>query len=159
MEAVATFSNHIKGYVLFKQLNNKSPIQIIGNLRGFKYYLSGGNNSQHGMHIHMSGDLRKGCESLCQHYNPHNNKHGGLDDLESHAGDLGNITVDNKGRAYFNISTNKISSLNQILGRSLIIHNDKDDLGKGTYEDSATTGHSGKRIACAIIGISENSCH
>jgi len=32
------------------------------------------------------------------------------------------------------------------------VHGDKDDLGLGDAEDSATTGHSGKRIACAIIG-------
>jgi Cu-Zn family superoxide dismutase len=37
-------------------------------------------------------------------------------------------------------------------GRSIIVHADKDDLGLGDAEDSSTTGHSGKRIACAIIG-------
>ena len=34
----------------------------------------------------------------------------------------------------------------------MIIHADKDDYGKGGWEDSKTTGHSGERIACAIIG-------
>ena len=37
-------------------------------------------------------------------------------------------------------------------GRSVIVHADPDDLGKGDADDSKTTGHSGKRIACAIIG-------
>jgi Cu/Zn superoxide dismutase len=37
-------------------------------------------------------------------------------------------------------------------GRSVIVHEDPDDLGKGSYEDSKTTGHSGARIGCAIIG-------
>jgi Cu/Zn superoxide dismutase len=37
-------------------------------------------------------------------------------------------------------------------GRSLIVHADEDDLGKGDFPDSATTGHSGKRIGCAIFG-------
>jgi Cu-Zn family superoxide dismutase len=37
-------------------------------------------------------------------------------------------------------------------GRSVIVHADPDDLGRGPHEDSKTTGHSGKRIACAIIG-------
>jgi len=44
--------------------------------------------------------------------------------------------------------TNKISlyGKNSILGRSVVIHADKDDLGKGNYKDSLTTGHSGKRL-------------
>jgi Cu-Zn family superoxide dismutase len=37
-------------------------------------------------------------------------------------------------------------------GRSIIVHADKDDLGLGEEEDSLTTGHSGKRMACAVIG-------
>jgi Cu-Zn family superoxide dismutase len=37
-------------------------------------------------------------------------------------------------------------------GRSIIVHADKDDLGLGGEDDSLTTGHSGKRIACAVIG-------
>ena len=40
-----------------------------------------------------------------------------------------------------------------ILGRSLIIHKDEDDYGKGGHSDSLTTGHAGKRLDCAVIGI------
>jgi Cu-Zn family superoxide dismutase len=40
-------------------------------------------------------------------------------------------------------------------GRSVIVHADPDDLGLGEEQDSKTTGHSGKRIACAVIGRSE----
>ena len=36
-------------------------------------------------------------------------------------------------------------------------HEDEDDLGAGTFEDSKTTGHSGARIACSVIGISKNA--
>jgi Cu-Zn family superoxide dismutase len=39
-----------------------------------------------------------------------------------------------------------------LLGRALIVHEDEDDLGKGDFPDSKTTGHSGKRIGCAIFG-------
>jgi Cu-Zn family superoxide dismutase len=39
------------------------------------------------------------------------------------------------------------------VGRSIIIHEDEDDLGLGNKEDSKTTGHSGARIACSVIGI------
>jgi Cu-Zn family superoxide dismutase len=39
-----------------------------------------------------------------------------------------------------------------LFGRSVIIHADEDDYGLGGFDDSLTTGHSGKRIACAVIG-------
>ena len=42
--------------------------------------------------------------------------------------------------------------MNDLVGRSVIIHADKDDLGLGDEADSLTTGHSGARIACAVIG-------
>lgn len=34
----------------------------------------------------------------------------------------------------------------------MIVHEDEDDLGKGPFEDSLVTGHSGKRMGCAIFG-------
>ena len=43
-------------------------------------------------------------------------------------------------------------SVSELYGRAVIVHADEDDLGKGDEEDSLTTGHSGKRIGCAIIG-------
>lgn len=42
-----------------------------------------------------------------------------------------------------------------IIGRGLIIHADEDDCGLGDFPDSLTTGHSGKRIACAVIGYAQ----
>ncbi len=31
-----------------------------------------------------------------------------------------------------------------------------DDLGKGNFPDSKTTGHAGARVACGVIGKSNN---
>ena len=39
-----------------------------------------------------------------------------------------------------------------IIGRGLIVHADPDDCGKGHVPESKTTGNSGSRIACALIG-------
>jgi Cu/Zn superoxide dismutase len=108
---------------------------------------------KHGFHIHKAGDLRgEGCHGLCEHYDIGNNSHGGSPehDGERHTGDLGNIELKNGifKKEYY-IKGIKVSDL---WGRSIIVHEDEDDLGKGGHEDSQITGHSGKRIGCAIFG-------
>ena len=95
---------------------------------------------------------------MCAHFNPYNKKHGDITDQERHVGDLGNLITDNKGNCNM-IIIDKIIKLRDsdanIIGRGLIIHKDKDDLGKGSNELSLTTGNSGDRIACAIIGYAK----
>ena len=69
--------------------------------------------------------------------------------------------VGDGGQAHFVIQTKKISLVDPktcVLGRMLIVHEDEDDLGKGGFDDSSTTGHAGRRIACAIIGIIDAQC-
>jgi Cu-Zn family superoxide dismutase len=145
-EAVAFIATEkIKGTVVFKQKDD--IVRIIIDIKGLS------KNHLHGFHIHETGDLREGCKSCCAHYNPENSDHGGLDG--GHAGDLGNITTDEHGNCSMSIKTDKFI-VDEILGRSIIIHEDEDDLGLGNHEDSKTTGHSGARIACSVIGISKN---
>ena len=38
-----------------------------------------------------------------------------------------------------------------VVGRSVMVHADEDDLGKGGHELSATTGNAGARVACGEI--------
>lgn len=67
-----------------------------------------------------------------------------------HTGDLGNIELcDGRCKRRYTV---KKTSVRELWGRSLIIHADEDDLGKGGFPDSAITGHSGARMACAILG-------
>jgi Cu-Zn family superoxide dismutase len=111
-------------------------------------------NHLHGFHIHEYGDLSQGCTSLCSHFNPYKKTHGDYKGKNRHVGDLGNLKSNKKGIAKLCILVSNMtnSGKNSILGRSLVIHEDEDDLGLGDFPDSKTTGHSGKRIACAIIG-------
>jgi Cu-Zn family superoxide dismutase len=110
---------------------------------------------KHGFHIHKAGDLRgEGCKGLCEHFDIGNHNHGAdpSSKHERHTGDLGNIEI-KSGHNYFK----KVYFLNNITvqnlwGRSIIVHEDEDDLGKGTFEDSKSTGHSGARIGCGIFG-------
>jgi Cu-Zn family superoxide dismutase len=146
-ELVAVLIGEVYGVIIFKNINGS--VEIIYDIKDLKP------NSYHGFHIHETGDLRDGCNSLCAHYNPHKHDHGDLHDSNSHAGDLGNIFADSNGKAFGKIVTNKFC-LHEILGRSIIVHADPDDLGRSKESDSKTTGHSGKRIGCGIIGISKN---
>ena len=41
-----------------------------------------------------------------------------------------------------------------IIGRVVVCHKDNDDLGKGGFDDSKTTGHAGAWLAWEVIGIS-----
>jgi len=139
--------NNIQGIVNFKSYKNKCQIT---------YHINNLTNGQHGFHVHKHGDLSQGCQSGCEHFNPDNQEHGGSHSLVRHAGDLGNITSKNniaKGTINVeNLSCNPKSKYS-IVGRMIIIHQDRDDLGRGHNEESKKTGNAGKRIACGIIGL------
>ena len=153
IKAIAYFSNsEIKGTVKFEEIFISSETNIVSiniELEGFTP------NTIHGFHIHESGDLTKGCDSMCAHFNPFNKTHGGKDDEERHVGDVGNLKADSEGKVKLQFTDHLIKLRGEkcnIIGRGLIVHADPDDCGKGVFSDSKTTGHAGKRIACAIIG-------
>ena len=110
---------------------------------------------KHGFHIHKAGDLRgEGCKGLCEHYDKGHHRHGAgpTSKKERHTGDLGNIQWSSTRRTLKKRYCLPNVSVQELWGRSMIVHADEDDLGKGHHEDSAITGHSGARIGCAIFG-------
>ena len=155
-----TINKNIKGYIEFKEIGNY--IQVHVNICGLT-------PGYHGIHIHEYGDLREDCSSLCNHFNPYNTIHGDRGDskLNRHVGDLGNIYAEKDGKVdeIFVDKLIKLKGKNNIIGRSVVIHEREDDLGRGgldyygniidlkKHEESVKTGNAGARIACGVIGI------
>ena len=102
----------------------------------------------HGLHIHETGDC-SASDALTagDHFNPGHAPHGGRDSMERHAGDLGNVMADGAGKVDVTFSDRMImlSGESSILGRSVIVHADADDLV------SQPAGNSGARVACGVI--------
>ena len=145
-------------------------LKAITNFLHIDYDITGLTDGEHGFHIHTYGDLTDGCDSACAHFNPEGKEHGGLDSKIRHLGDLGNISSE-KGVSKGRISTDTLSLVmgktNCIVGRMIIVHADRDDLGKGglnqegevidekVHEESLKTGNAGKRVACGVIGLAK----
>ncbi|XP_057331516.1 uncharacterized protein LOC130671567 [Microplitis mediator] len=112
---------------------------------------------QHGIHIHEKGDLSNNCLSTGGHFNPTNQTHGALTDTVRHVGDLGNIRARDNGYAdvYLYTRDNMISLVgpNNIIGRSVVVHSNVDDLGKGGNEESLINGNTGSPVSCGVIGL------
>lgn len=153
----------IKGFVIFSQLENCVKVNI---------FIEGLTEGKHGIHIHEKGvknvsnlDVKNCCEQLGGHFNIGNNwdltdpngvKHG------LHTGDMCfNIVSENKVafQTYYDYKISLKEGENCVLNRSVVIHEQEDDLGKGLYIDdekniqSLITGNSGGRIACAEIRL------
>ena len=110
---------------------------------------------KHGFHIHEFGDLTNGCESAGGHYNPDDASHGGLE--EGHVGDLENVIANTDGVADFTIIAKRVDLIGErsVVGRSIVVHSDEDDLGKGGDDESLKTGNAGKRLACGVIILTD----
>lgn len=120
---------------------------------------------EHGFHVHTSGDLSRSCQSTGTHFNPTNSSHGGPLEAVRHAGDLGNIRVDEKGGIDAEYSYPYVSLVGEhsVVGKSLVvsaspslcrihsfpprpqIHAQADDFSR------LATGNSGPKIACCVI--------
>lgn len=137
----------VKGVIHFTQ-GCDGALEVSGEICGLA-------NGPHGFHIHEFGDNTNGCTSAGGHFNPHGKTHGAPEDDCRHVGDLGNVCAGADGVSKIDIKDKAISLSGplSIIGRTVVVHADVDDLGKGGHELSPTTGNAGARLACGVIGI------
>ncbi|NWJ01399.1 SODE dismutase, partial [Crypturellus undulatus] len=137
----------VTGQVLFKQHYSHGRLEAIFALDGFPVE---NNQSGRAIHIHQLGDLSDGCDSTGGHYNPFGVNH------PRHPGDFGNFfPKEGKIRKYKPNLFATMFGPYSILGRSVVIHELEDDMGKGNNKASLENGNAGKRLACCVIGM----CH
>ncbi|CAG8631665.1 4862_t:CDS:2 [Ambispora leptoticha] len=105
----------------------------------------------HGIHVHELGNISQGAQSTGSHYNPDNKEHG--DATTGHVGDLGNIEIDERGYGDLVIESNRLKVWD-LIGRSLVISLNEDDLGRGDNFQSKIDGNSGPGLIAGIIARS-----
>ncbi|OMH82646.1 Superoxide dismutase [Cu-Zn] [Zancudomyces culisetae] len=142
----------VTGVVTIVQESADKPAEITAEINGLK-------KGDHGFHIHEFGDNTNGCISAGGHFNPFSKTHGAPEDAVRHVGDLGNISSSGEDKAAKLHITDKMVTLfgaNSVVGRSVVVHENVDDLGKGGHELSLVTGNAGGRLACGVIGFSSS---
>ena len=106
---------------------------------------------EHGVHVHENGscaDNDAGAAGAAGgHFNPDMKMHGGPG-AQSHAGDLGNMTVQSDGRGQLTITTRSLTlnaGASNVVGKAIVVHAMRDD------EMTQPSGASGSRIGCGVI--------
>ena len=136
-----TQGNNVTGTVTFTKV--EGGVKVVADLKGLA-------KGKHGIHIHECGDCSAADgTSAGGHFNPMGESHGAPMDAMRHAGDMGNIEADATGNAHLEYIDKNISfeGMASIIGRSVIVHKDEDDL------KTQPTGNAGARVACGVIGI------
>lgn len=123
-----------------------------GKVTHVKTQLTGLTPGKHGFHIHEFGDCSApDAMSAGGHFNPSGSPHGAPNDKERHSGDLGNLVADASGNALLDLQDAhlKLSGDTTLIGRSVIVHANEDDL------KTQPTGNAGGRVACGVIGVAK----
>ena len=141
-----TAGHTVFGVVRFTQTG--TAVHVVADVEGL------GPNTIHGFHIHEFGDCSApDATSAGGHFNPEGRPHAGPMATMHHAGDLGNVTSNADGKTHLEITMEGLTingRTNAIVGRSVIIHDQPDDLV------SQPVGNAGPRAACGVIGIAKN---
>ena len=108
-------------------------------------------NQSVAVHFHAMSDCGDMGKMAGGHWNPTNEQHGKWGTGSFHSGDIGNITLDGKGKGTIDVKTNRWTlggdTTTNIIGRTIIVHSGVDD-----YK-SQPSGNSGERIGCGVIKL------
>lgn len=96
-----------------------------------------GSSDFYALHIHEFGDCTLPFDKTGNHYNPTDVQHPG------HAGDLPPL-LGNQGYAW-QAFYDKRFTVDEVIGRSIIIHAQRDDF------TTQPSGNSGEKIGCGVI--------
>jgi superoxide dismutase, Cu-Zn family len=138
-----TQGNNVTGTIWFTTTDK--GVRVVADIQGL-------HEGKHGFHIHEFGDCSSpDASSAGGHYNPMGMQHGSPMDMNRHLGDMGNLEADARGNAHLEYVDPEISlsGPNSIIGRSVVVHKEADDL------KSQPAGNSGPRIACGVIGLAK----
>jgi superoxide dismutase, Cu-Zn family len=101
------------------------------------------------VHIHEHGDCGDEGKGAHGHWNPTNEAHGKWGASAYHSGDIGNVSLNDKGEGTITLSSNRWTiggdEKTNILNRSIIVHSGIDDY------TSQPSGNAGSRIGCGLI--------
>ncbi len=140
--------SQVFGYANFTQEGNEVHVQVVvWGLDTFNDFQAG----PKGTHIHANGDCGRTftdgqnvpAGAAGGHFNPDNRSHG------EHAGDLGNMEVDESGTGTLEVTVTNINlgsnDTHDVIGRAVVIHAGEDDL------QTDPAGDAGSRILCGVI--------
>lgn len=141
-------SSQVYGYANFSQEDNTVTVRVevwgLDTIDGFE-------PGPKGTHIHQNGECGPSFVDgqttpggqAGGHFNPDNFSHG------KHAGDLGNMEVDEDGHGLLEVSVTNINlgsnTTHDVRGRSVVVHAGEDDL------ESQPSGAAGSRMLCGVI--------
>jgi Cu-Zn family superoxide dismutase len=105
----------------------------------------------HGLHVHDVGDCSAAdYSSAGGHFNPMDAPHACPPDRNRHAGDLGNIVINDDGTGRLELTTDLLTVTEgplSVVGRAVILHAGEDDC------TTQPTGAAGDRMACGVIAL------
>ena len=106
-------------------------------------------NKSVAVHIHEHGDCSDAGKGAHGHWNPTNENHGKWGAAAFHSGDIGNVTLDDKGDGSITLTSDRWTiggdEKTNILNRAVIVHSGVDDF------TTQPTGNAGSRIGCGLI--------
>ena len=136
------------GVIRLFQAAEDAPTLIEGEVKGLT-------KGSHALAVCVWGNVCQGSSSCGPHFNPFGKTHGAPTEEERHVGSLGNIEADASGTATVHLDDAlvKLIGPHSIIGRSLVVYTNADDLGKGGHDTSLINGNAGPGLASGIVGI------